>query len=114
MLMVSRITPRQVAALMSKREAVQFVDARGEPSWAADAEQVAGAVRVRLGSVTRDATRVSRGCQLVVYGADDREADVARVADQLRILGHAHVHILDGGLAAWRAQHGAVQSRDAH
>lgn len=113
MLMVSRITPRQVVALMSKGEAVQFVDARGEPSWASAAEQVSGAVRVRLGSLHRDATQVSRGCQVVVYGADDAEADVARVADQLRVLGHAHVRILTGGFAAWRAEHGPVQLKEA-
>lgn len=113
MLMVSRITPRQVVALMSKGEAVQFVDARGEPSWAQAAEQVSGAVRVRLGSVTRDATRVSRGCQVVVYGANDAEADVARVADQLRLLGHAHVRILSGGFEAWREGRGPVQRREA-
>jgi 3-mercaptopyruvate sulfurtransferase SseA len=111
--MVSRITPRQVVALMSKGEAVQFVDARGEPSWAEAAEQVSGAVRVRLTSLNRDATRVSHGCQVVVYGTDDREADVARIADQLRVLGHAHVRILDGGFAAWRAQNGPVQRKDA-
>jgi 3-mercaptopyruvate sulfurtransferase SseA len=111
--MISRISPRQVVALMSKGEAVQFVDARGEPSWAEAAEQVSGAVRVRLSSVTRDATRVSRCGQVVVYGSDDREADVARVADHLRILGHAHVRILDGGFAAWRAQNGPVQRKEA-
>ncbi len=113
MLMVSRITPRQVVALMSKGEVVQFVDARGEPTWNAAAEQVSGAVRVRLTSLTHDATRVSRGCQVVVYGADDAEADVARIADQLRVLGCAHVRILDGGFAAWRAENGPVQEKEA-
>ena len=112
MLMVSRITPRQVVALMTKGEPVQFVDARGEPSWADAAEQVSGAVRVRLPTVTRDATRVSRGCQVVVYGSNDAEADVARVADQLRVLGYEHVRILSGGFAAWREQHGPVQRKD--
>lgn len=113
MLMVSKITPRQVVALMTKGEPVQFVDARGEPSWAQAAEQVSGAVRVRLASVTRDATRVSRGCNVVVYGADDAEADVARVADHLRVLGHAHVRILSGGFAAWRDERGPVQRKEA-
>lgn len=112
MLMVSRITPRQVVALMAKGEPVQFVDARGEPSWCDAAEQVSGAVRVRLPTLTRDATRVSRDCQVVVYGADDAEADVARVADQLRVLGYRHVRILSGGFAAWREQHGPVQLKD--
>ena len=111
MLMVSRISPRQVVALISKGEVVQFVDARGEPTWNAAAEQVSGAVRVRPASIVRDATRVSHNCQVVVYGADDREAEVARVADQLRVLGCAHVRILDGGFAAWRAQNGAVQTK---
>jgi rhodanese-related sulfurtransferase len=111
--MVSRITPRQVVALMVKGEPVQFVDARGEPRWAEAAEQVAGAVRVRLPTLTRDATRVSRGCQVVVYGADDVEASAARVADELRLLGHAPVRILSGGFAAWRAHRGPVQRKDA-
>ena len=113
MLMVSRITPRQVLSLMTKGEPVQFVDARTEPSWAEAAEQVSGAVRVRLTTLTRDATRVARGCQVVVYGADDAEADVARVADQLRVLGFAPVRILSGGFAAWREQRGAVQLKPA-
>lgn len=112
MLMVSRITPRQVVALMTKGEPVQFVDARGEPRWAEAAEQVSGAVRVRLPTLQRDATRVSRGCQIVVYGADDGEVDVARVADQLRVLGFTPVRILSGGFAAWREQHGPVQQKD--
>jgi len=110
-LMVSRITPRQVVALMSKGDVVQFVDARPEPSWTAAAEQVTGAVRVRAASVVRDATQVSHNCQVVVYGTDDREADVARIADQLRVLGCAHVRILDGGFAAWLAHNGPVQRK---
>jgi 3-mercaptopyruvate sulfurtransferase SseA len=111
--MVSRITPRQVAAIISKGEVVQFVDARGEPTWDAAAEQVSGAVRVRPAAIVRDATRVSHNCQVIVYGADDREVEAARVADQLRFLGCAHVRILDGGFAAWRAANGAVQGKEA-
>lgn len=113
MLMVTRITPRQVVARMTKGEPVQFVDARGEQSFGEAAEQVSGAVRVRLPTLTRDATRVSRGCPIVVYGADDREVDAARVADQLRALGFSPVRILTGGFAAWRAERGPVQRKDA-
>jgi 3-mercaptopyruvate sulfurtransferase SseA len=111
--MVSRITPRQVVARMSRREPVAFVDARGEGSWEASGEQVSGAVRVRLGTLVRDATGVSRGCPVVVYGADDRDVDVARVADELRMLGFAQVKILAGGLAAWREHHGPLQQKSA-
>ncbi len=113
MLMITRITPRQVVARMTKGEPVQFVDARGEPSWAEAAEQVSGAVRVRLPTLTRDATKVSRSCPIVVYGADDAEADAPRVAEQLRILGFTPVRILSGGFAAWRAEHRPVQRKEA-
>jgi 3-mercaptopyruvate sulfurtransferase SseA len=109
--MVSRITPRQVVARMSRREPVAFVDARREGSWDESAEQVSGAVRVRLSTVVKDATRVSRGCPVVVYGADDHDTDVARVADELRMLGFAQVKILAGGFAAWREQHGPLQEK---
>ncbi len=112
-LMVSRITPRQVVARMSRREPVAFVDARGDGSWQSSADQVAGAVRVRLHTLIRDATRVARDCPVVVYGADDHDAEVARVADELRMLGFAHVKILAGGFAAWREQHGPLQEKDA-
>jgi 3-mercaptopyruvate sulfurtransferase SseA len=111
--MVSRITTRQVVARMSRREPVAFVDARGDGSWEASGDQVSGAVRVRLDTVVRDATRVARGCPVVVYGADDADEQVARVADQLRMLGFTQVKILAGGLAAWREQHGPLQQKDA-
>lgn len=112
MLMVSRIAPRQVVARMARGERVAFVDAREEQSWAEAGERVTGAVRVRLPSVVRDATNVPRGCPVVVYGADEHEADVPRVADALRALGFREVRILAGGFAAWRALHLAVQEKD--
>jgi 3-mercaptopyruvate sulfurtransferase SseA len=111
--MVSRITPRQVVARMSRREPVAFVDARGDGSWDASLERVSGAVRVRLATVVRDAARLARGCPVVVYGADDHDEGVARVADELRMLGFPQVKILAGGLAAWREHRGPVQERDA-
>lgn len=109
MLMVSRIAPRQVVARMARGEPVAFVDAREDQSWAAAGQRVAGAVRVRLRSIVRDATRVPQGCPVVVYGADERELDVPRVADALRALGFGHVKILAGGFAAWQALRGPVQ-----
>jgi rhodanese-related sulfurtransferase len=109
--MVSKITPRQVVARMSRREPVAFVDARGDGTWEQSAEQVSGAVRVRLGTLVRDAAPLARDRPIVVYGADDADADVARVADELRMLGFAPVKILAGGLAAWREQNGPVQRK---
>jgi rhodanese-related sulfurtransferase len=97
---------------MARGEHVAFVDARGEQSWAAAGERVAGAVRVRLPSIVRDAASVPRGCPVVVYGADERELDVPRVANELRALGFGEVRILTGGFAAWQALHCPVQEKD--
>ena len=41
--------------------------------------------------------------QVVVYDAGDGSMAAARLWWMLRLLGHEHVAVLDGGLAAWRA-----------
>ena len=41
--------------------------------------------------------------QVVVYDAGDGSMAAARLWWMLRLLGHRHVAVLDGGLAAWRA-----------
>lgn len=109
MLMVSRITTAQLVQQMTRGEPVTFVDARGEA-----AEPASGAVRVRLGSVARDAARVSRGCPVVVYGTSDGDTEAARIADQLRVLGFSPVRILAGGFAAWQELQGRVNKDAAH
>ena len=101
MLMVSRITPRQVVARMAKGERVAFVDARGDDARKAAGLRLAGAVAVRLPTIVRDATQVPEQCALVVYGNDERDLDVPRVANGLRALGFREVRVLAGGFTAW-------------
>ncbi len=111
MLMVSRITPCQVVARMEKGEPVRFVDARKEAG--AGGPKLAGAVRVSLPSIVRDSTDVPRSSLVVVYGRDERELDVPRIADALRAMGCREVKILAGGLTAWLDLHYPVQAADA-
>ena len=101
MLMVSRLTPRQIAARMAKGDHVTFVDARPEDARRASGVRLTGAVAVHLASIVRDATQVPRASTVVVYGRDERDHDVPRVADALRAAGHADVRVLAGGFAAW-------------
>lgn len=108
MLMVSRITPRQVVTRMTKGEHVTFVDARDDAAWSTSGLRLTGAVRIRLPSIVRDATRLPRSCVAVVYGTDERDTDVPRVADGLRALGY-EVRVLAGGFAGWVEQRYAVQ-----
>jgi rhodanese-related sulfurtransferase len=97
---------------MARGERVAFVDAREDGSWNAAGQRLAGAVRVRLPSLVRDATQVPRGCPVVVYGADDRDLEVARIADGLRVLGYPEVKILSGGFAEWQQLRYPLQKKD--
>jgi rhodanese-related sulfurtransferase len=105
----SKITPRQVVARVAKGACVAFVDARPEDASSDAALQLGGAVRARPGSLVRDAARIPRGCAVVVYGRDDGDLDVVRVAEGLRAQGFREVRVLVGGLAAWVALRYAVQ-----
>jgi rhodanese-related sulfurtransferase len=109
--MVSRITPRQVLTRMTKGERIAFVDARTDDAWCATGLRLTGAVRVRLSSITHDATQVPPSCLVVVYGCgdDERDVDVPRVADGLRALGFGEVRVLAGGFTGWVQQRCAVQ-----
>ena len=101
MLMVSRITPRQVVSRMSKGERVTFVDARAEAARKAAGLRLTGAVPVRLPSIVHDAAQVPAHCLVVVYGDSEGDLDVPRVADGLRALGFGEVRVLAGGFSAW-------------
>jgi rhodanese-related sulfurtransferase len=113
-LMVSRITPRQVLSRMMKGEHIAFVDARGEEAWGSGL-RLTGAVRVRLSSITRDAAQLPSSTLVVVYGSGDdgRDLDVPRVADGLRALGFGEVRVLAGGFSGWVDQRCAVQDARA-
>ena len=100
-LMVSRITPRQVAARMARGESIAFVDARGDEAWKQARWKVAGAVHASPPSLVRDASQVTRAQVVVVYGDDEREPDVPVVAEGLRALGFRQVRLLAGGFRAW-------------
>ena len=112
MLMVCRITPRQVVGKMSKGERVTFVDARAEEVRRAAGVRLTGAVPVQLASIVRDAARIPPQCTVVVYGDGDADLDVPRVADGLRGLGFSDVRVLAGGFAAWVELRYPVQDAD--
>lgn len=111
MLMVSRITPRQVVAKMAKGERVTFVDARGAEARKGGL-RLNGAVPAQLASLVRDAARIPPKCTVVVYGGGGDEHDVPRVADGLRALGFGDVRVLAGGLSAWLELRYPVQDAD--
>jgi rhodanese-related sulfurtransferase len=110
-LMISRITPRQVATRMARGDGVVFVDGRSDGTWIRSDRKLAGAHRATLASLVRDAASLPREGLVVVYGEDDRELDVPRLADALRAHGCRQVKVLAGGLAAWSALRLAVEPK---
>jgi hypothetical protein len=111
-LMVSRITPRQVVSRMAKGERVAFVDARRDEARRAAGLRLTGAVPVHLTTLVRDAAQVPPQCTIVVYGNDEADLDVLRVADGLRALGFREVRVLAGGFASWLELRYPVQDAD--
>jgi 3-mercaptopyruvate sulfurtransferase SseA len=108
-LMVSKLTPRQVVSRMVNGSSVSFVDARSERDWSEADTKIVGAVRAELTSLVRDAARVSNARLVVVYGAGERDPQVPGIAEALRACGFPEVRILSGGFEAWSDLHFAVQ-----
>lgn len=112
MLTFTRITPRQVVARMTKGERVAFIDARRDDVRRAAGVRLTGAVPVHLSTLVRDAAQVPQHCLLVVYGDDERDLDVPRVAEGLRSLGFSEVRLLAGGFSGWVELRYPVQAAD--
>jgi rhodanese-related sulfurtransferase len=108
-LMVSKLTPRQVVARMMVGKSVAFVDARSEQHWADAAWKISGAVRAQLPTLVKDATSLPRSCLVVVYGHDGHDLHVPRLAEEIRALGLGEVRILSGGISAWSELQFAVE-----
>ena len=112
MLMVSKLTPRQVVSRMVGGTSVSFVDARSERDWSKSGWKITGAVRASVSSLVQDAARVCSSRLVVVYGNGTDDVDVPRVAEGLRSFGFHEVRILDGGFSAWSDLKFAVQPRN--
>jgi len=108
-LMVSKMTPRQVVARMVNGSSVSFVDARTEREWSKSEWKIVGAVRAELESLVQDAARVSNARLVVVYGSHEEDPHVRDVAESLRAFGFPEVRVLSGGFEAWSDLHFAVQ-----
>ncbi|HEX4962754.1 MAG TPA: rhodanese-like domain-containing protein [Thermoanaerobaculia bacterium] len=109
------MSARELAAALAKGEAIPF-DVRGAAPFAAGhlpgaaaawsaGEETSGRIPALLA-----ARGISPGTAVIVYGDGDRE-DVARFFQLLHGCGCcAAVRVLDGGLAAWRRQGGALET----
>ena len=95
----ARLLARQETALLDVREEDPF--AQEHPLWAAN---------LPLSRIELDAYRriPRRDTVLVLYGSHGGKDLAPRAARRLAALGYTAVHLLEGGLAGWRAAGGEV------
>ena len=95
------LAPAELARLLAERPEVRLLDVRTPGEF--EAEHIAGAYNVPLDTLGEHGAEIRAGvAEPVVLVC--RSGQRARKAEEaLRTAGMAHLHVLDGGMAAWAA-----------
>lgn len=99
----ARITVDELYAMMATPPAPVLLDVRSSNTRALDPYRIPGARVVDLRGDTHWIGELDRQQPLVVYCACPNEVSAAELARRLRQQGFRRVHVLQGGLDAWRA-----------
>jgi rhodanese-related sulfurtransferase len=98
-----RSSVEDVIRLRESGAPMVLLDVRDPLLYRASPYRISGALRLEPERVAEavSALGLDPGCRVITYCSSDSERCSARVADQLRGLGFADVHILRGGLGGW-------------
>ena len=105
-----RIEPMVLLAQVESGEAMIVLDARSSEARSASTLHIRGDLPVDRDHLQIDPAW-SKDELIVVYCASPHEADAAAVAGWLREQGFARAYVLNGGLEAWQAAGGPVESK---
>ena len=108
-LTVTRIGAEEVLSRLRRGEPIVFIDARREEEWKAATEKLPGAVRLAPDRADETLPILRRGYTAVVYCASAAEGSSVTAAELLFAQGYDDVHVLYGGLAAWRLAGGPME-----
>ena len=86
-----------------------FVDARREDAWRRATEKLPGAVRLAPDRADETLPIIPAGRTAVVYCTSPAEASSLAAAELLVARGYEDVHVLYGGLGAWRLAGGPME-----
>lgn len=110
---VSRVTVDEVLARIERGEPILFVDARNEQAWTESDVKLPGAVRVEAERVGEHLAEIPKGRSIVVYCTCPHEESASKVAQPLIQQGYEDVHVLHGGLEAWKKAGGTLEHKPA-
>jgi rhodanese-related sulfurtransferase len=105
-----RIEPMVLVAQMESGETMALLDARTSQTRAASPLRIRGDLQVDRDHLEVD-PNWSKDELIIVYCSSPHDADAAEVAGWLREQGFVRAYVLNGGLAAWQAADGPVESK---
>jgi len=105
----SVLTPAELRDRLDRGDAVELLDVRETPEFAA--KRIAGARLLPLGELERHRFELDRARPVVCVCRSGKRS--ARAAEKLIALGFTDVYQLDGGLLAWE-QAGLPLEKDTH
>jgi rhodanese-related sulfurtransferase len=110
-LTVTRIGAEEVLARLRRGEPIVFIDARREEEWKRATEKLPGAVRLAPDRADETLPIIPPGYTAVAYCTCPAEASAVGAAELLFAQGYDDVHVLYGGLAAWRLAGGPMEPK---
>jgi rhodanese-related sulfurtransferase len=108
-LTVTRIGAEEALSRLRRGEPIAFIDARREEEWRCATEKLPGAVRLAPDRADETLPIIPRGHTAIAYCTCPAEASSVAAAELLFAQGYAGVHVLYGGLAAWRLAGGPME-----
>jgi rhodanese-related sulfurtransferase len=108
-LTVTRIGAVETLSRLRSGEPIVFVDARREDAWRRATEKLPGAVRLAPDRADETLPIVPAGHTAITYCTCRAEASSVAAAELLVARGYEDVHVLYGGLGAWRLVEGPME-----
>lgn len=106
-----RVSSDEVLSRIDRGDPVVFVDGRDERAWKESNVKLPGAVRVEPGRVPDHLAEIPRGWSIITYCTGPHDESGKKVAKDLIQWGYEDVHVLCGGLEAWRRAGGTLEHR---
>lgn len=105
---ITEITVEEVIRKQAAGEAFQLVDVREDREF--DTDRCAGSIHIGKGVIERDVEKAipERDTLVVLYCGGGYRSALA--TDALQIMGYTNVRSMAGGMRAWRAADGALET----
>jgi rhodanese-related sulfurtransferase len=101
---IGRLQPAELHRRLGAESPPLLLDVRRKEAFRRTPDGIPGAVPIFLDEVEPLVPDLARDTAIVTYCLCSGQASSTRVALWLAVAGYRHVHVLEGGLPAWRAR----------